>query len=116
MLKRISIFAVFAVLVFHPLAFAHGGGTHIMGTVTTLDAQHVVIKTKTEKTMSVLLTDNTTYRNGTAAATSTDLKVGDRVVVHATGKGNNRTASEIQFSSGDTAQGHEGMHHGSTKP
>jgi ribosomal protein S1 len=64
-----------------------GGGTHVMGTVAALDAQHVVVKAKDGKTTSVLVNEKTTYRKGAAAATSADLKVGDRVVVHTTGKG-----------------------------
>ncbi len=116
MWKRIGTLSVFVVLVFHTLAFAHGGGTHVMGTVAALDAQHVVVKTKDGKTMSVLLNDKTTYRKGAAAATSADLKVGDRVVVHTTGKGDPLTAGEIHFSSAGEAQGHAGMKHSPTKP
>lgn len=104
------------VLVFHTLAFAHGGGMHIMGTVAVLDAQHVVVKTKEGKTMSVLVNDKTTYRKGAAAATSADLQVGDRVIVHTTGKGDPLTAGEIRFSSAGKAQGHAGMTHRATTP
>ena len=116
MLKRIATLTVFMVVFFHTLAFAHGGGTHIMGMVATLDAQHVVVKTKDGKTLSILLNKETEYRKGTTAATSTDLKVGDRVVVHATGKGNKMTASEIHFSSPGKGKGHAGMKHSTTKP
>ena len=116
MLRRIGTLSVFVVLVFHTLAFAHGGGPHVMGTVAALDAQHVVVKAKDGKTTSVLLNEKTTYRKGSAAATSADLKVGDRVVVHTTGKGDSLTAGEIHFSSAGEAQGHEGMKHSPTKP
>ena len=116
MLKRIGALAVFVVLVFHTLAFAHGGRTHVMGTVTALDAQHVVVKTKAGKTLSVLVNEKTTYRKGAAAATSTDLRVDDRVVVHTTGKRDPLTAGEIHFSSPDEKKGHEGMKHSPTKP
>jgi hypothetical protein len=105
MLKRIGALAVFGVLVFHTLAFAHGGRMHVMGTVTALDAQHVVVKTKAGKTMSVLVNEKTTYRKGAAAATSADLKVEDRVVVHTTGKTDPLTAGEIHFSSPDEKKG-----------
>ena len=116
MLKRIGTLTVLMVVFFHTLAFAHGGGPHVMGTVAALDAQHVVVKTKDGKTMSVLLNDKTTYSKGAAAATSADLKVGDRVVVHTTGKGDPLTAGEIHFSSAGEAQGHAGMTHSATKP
>ncbi len=116
MWKRIGTLSVFVVLVFHTLAFAHGGGAHIMGTVAALDAQHVVVKTKEGKTQSVLVNDQTTYRKGKATATSADLQVGDRVVVHTTGKGDPLTAGEIHFSSAGKAQSHAGMNHSPTKP
>jgi len=61
MWKRIGSLSVFIVLVFHTLAFAHGDGTPIMGTVTDLDAQHVEVKTKKGKAMSVSVNDKTTY-------------------------------------------------------
>ena len=116
MWKRIGTLSVFVVLVFHTLAFAHGGGAHIMGTVADLDAHHVVVKTKDGKTQSVLVNDQTTYRKGKTTATRADLKVGDRVVVHTTGKGDPLTAGEIHFSSAGKAQGHAGMNHSPTKP
>jgi len=116
MLKCIGILSVFIVLFFHTAAFAHGGGLHIMGTVADKDAQHVVVKTKDGKTQSVQVNDQTTYRKGKTTATSADLQVGDRVVVHTTGKGDPLTAKEIHLSSAGKAQGHAGMHHSSTKP
>ena len=116
MLKRIGALTVCMVVFFHTLVFAHGNETHVMGTVAALDAQHVVVKTKDGKTTSILLHKETKYHKGKAAATGADLKVGDRVVVHATGKGDTLTASEIHFSSPDEGKGHEGMTHSPTKP
>jgi hypothetical protein len=53
MLTRIGTLSLFIVLLFHTPVFAHEGGLHIMGTVTDMDAQHVVVKTKEGKTQSV---------------------------------------------------------------
>ncbi|HJY82355.1 MAG TPA: DUF5666 domain-containing protein [Candidatus Binatia bacterium] len=116
MLKRIGMLSVFIVLFFHTAAFAHGGGLHIMGTVADMDAQHVVVKTKDGKTQSVQVNDQTTYRKGKTTATSADLQVGDRVVVHTTGKGDPLTAKEIHLSSAGKAQGHAKMNPSPTKP
>jgi hypothetical protein len=104
------------ILCFTPLAFAHEGGMHIMGTVADLDAQHVIVKTKDGRTQSVLVNDQTTYHKGKAAASGADLQVGDRVVVHTTGKGDPLTAREIRFSSTGKAQGQAEMKHGATTP
>jgi len=116
MWKRIGLLSVFLVLFFHTPAFTHGGGLHIMGTVADMDAQHVVVKTKDGKTQSVQVTDQTTYRKGKATATSADLKVGDRVVVHTTGKSDPLTAGEIHFSSAGEAQSHAKMNQSPEKP
>jgi len=111
MVKCMSLILAVGVLFFSALVFAHGSGTHIMGTVAVLDAQHVVVTTRDGKTIFIRLTAETTYRKGTAAATGADLKVGNRVAVEATGKEDSLTASEIQFSSGGEEMGHEGMLH-----
>jgi ribosomal protein S1 len=116
MLKRIGTLSVFVMLFFYTPAFAHEGGLHIMGTVADVDARHVVVKTKVGKTQSVQVNDQTTYRKGKAPATSADLKVGDRVVVHTTGKGDPLTAGEIHFSSAGKAAGHAETNHNPTKP
>lgn len=111
MLKWISTLAVMTVFGFHTLAFAHGERPHVMGTVTTLDAQRLVIRTGEGKTLSILLTKGTKYRNGEASTTGADLKIGDRVVVDATGEGDMLTASEIRFASPGEEKSYEGRHH-----
>ena len=111
MLKRMSTLAVITVFCLHTLAFAHGDKPHVMGTVAAVDAQHMVVQTKKGKTLSILLNKATQYRKGEAAATGAALKVGDRVVVEATGEGDTLTASEIRFASPGEKTGHEGMMH-----
>jgi hypothetical protein len=116
MFKRIGTLSLFILLLCHTPAFAHGGGMHIKGTIADVDAQHIVVKTKEGKTQSVQVNDQTTYRKGKAATTSADLQVGDRVVVHTTGKSDPLTAKEIHLSSAGKAQGHAQMNHSPTKP
>ena len=65
------------------LLWAHGNATHIMGTVTALEANHVTVKTQDGKSESVMLEKTTKYLIGTKAAKLTDLKVGSRVVIDA---------------------------------
>jgi hypothetical protein len=122
MLTRIGTLSLFIVLFFHASVLAHGGKPHVMGTVTALDAQHVVVQTKEGKTVSILLNGATKYRKGEAAATGADLKIGNRVVVDTTGEGDMLTASEIRFASpgGEKGHGsheeHGGMTHSPMKP
>lgn len=87
-----------------------------VGTVAALDAQHVVVQTTEGKTLSILLNKATKYRKGEVTATGADLKVGDRVLVEATGEGDMFTASEIRFASPDEEKGHAGMHPHTTAP
>ena len=95
---------------------AHGGMTHIMGTVTAIDTRHVELKTKEGKTVSVLLTKDTKYLQGNAAAALPDIKVGQRVVVEATGKGDKMTASEIHLAPAKQMTKPEGKKSQPTKP
>ncbi len=78
---------------------AHGNQKHVLGTVTELDATHLVIETNGGKTESVLRDADTKYVRGESPAAAEDLKVGDRVVVHTKPDGNPPTATTIRFSS-----------------
>jgi len=64
------------------LAFAHGGHPHVLGTVTALTADHIEVKTKDGKTVSVPFTKTTKFLKGDQPATAADAKIGSRVVVH----------------------------------
>jgi hypothetical protein len=64
------------------LAVAHGGHPHVLGTVTALTADHIAVKTKDGKTVSVPFTAATKFLKGDQPATAADAKVGSRVVVH----------------------------------
>jgi hypothetical protein len=82
-----------------PSVSAHGSQKHVLGTVTELDATHLVIETNGGKTESILRNADTKYVRGESPAAADDLKVGDRVVVHAKPGGNPPTATTIRFSS-----------------
>ena len=76
---------------------AHGGFTHVVGTVSAMDATHVEVKTRAGKVVSVKLGDATKYtKNGKAAAAS-DMQVGQRVSVEAKGHGADLEASEVKL-------------------
>jgi hypothetical protein len=83
MIRRKTISIAAAVLAAAmPLALiAHGHG-HVKGTVNTIDASKIDVKTPDGKSQQVPLTGKTKYLKGEAAATSADVKPGERVVVH----------------------------------
>ena len=62
---------------------AHGDATHIMGTVTVVQGDHVTVKLQDGKTQMVMVDKATKYFNGEKAAKQADVKVGTRVVIDA---------------------------------
>src|SRR3954464_4480692 len=63
-------------------ALAHGGEEHVSGTVTAVSEKAITVKTA-KAAVTVNVAPSTTFTKSKAAAKVTDLKVGDRVVIHA---------------------------------
>ena len=83
--KIALLLAVTTILVSLPrAATAHGSLKHVLGTVTEVASDHVVVKTKKGETESIQRDAATKYFRGDEPAKPDDLAVGDRVVVHAT--------------------------------
>jgi hypothetical protein len=68
-----------------------------MGTVTGVTDHSVTVQTTDNKTVEVLLADSTTFVNGSKPAERKDLKVGDRVVIHAVKVKDSLQAHEVRF-------------------
>lgn len=79
--RALILLAAMAILAAPALLLAHGKG-HVMGTVASVDATHIEVKTKDGKTVKVTLTDKTKYKKGDAEAASGDVKPGMKVSVH----------------------------------
>ena len=62
---------------------AHGDATHVMGTVSAIQGDHVTVKLQDGKTQMVMFDKSTKYLNGEKAAKRDDVKVGTRVVIDA---------------------------------
>jgi Domain of unknown function (DUF5666) len=78
------------------IAFAHGGLEHVRGTVAKVSDQSVTVTTATGKTVEVLLDAQTTFVRADKPIQKSDLKVGDRVVIHAAEKGTTLTAHTVE--------------------
>ena len=92
--------AVAAVLILLAVAVhAHEGGTHVMGTVTTVNADNLVVRTRDGRPVSIRVTPDTLYRQKGGGTDQGALKAGDRVVVEVIKEGDRLTAREIQFAS-----------------
>ena len=64
--------------------WAHGGEEHVIGTVTQVTANSIVVKTTAKEPVTVSVVPATKFTMGKMAMKIDGLKVGDRVVIHAT--------------------------------
>src|SRR6266404_5175743 len=84
------------------VTLAHGDKKHVIGTVEKVNADSVVVKTAAGKSVEVKLVASTMYvsrvGNEDKSAKLADLAIGDRVVIHATLRGETLEANEVRFS------------------
>ena len=77
------LFALVFVLAMAGAAYAHNGMEHVMGTIAALSSSSVQVKATTGKITLVVVNASTRWMKGSDAITEKDVKVGDRVVIHA---------------------------------
>ena len=77
---------------------AHEGMIHVMGTVTALTEKSVTVETTDKKSVEVALTSTTTYEKDSQPAAWKDLKVGDKVAIHAVKVKDALQAHSVRFS------------------
>ena len=101
MKTRLHTFLAIAALT-ASVALAHGDKKHVVGMLEKITADSVVVKTAAGKSIEVKLLASTIYvshsGNEDKPAKLADLAVGDRVVIHATPKGETLEANEVRFS------------------
>lgn len=89
--------ALVAALAVPAVARAHGAHVHkVIGTVSTIDGNHVMVKTTDGKTVMVMLDAKTKITQGKTKVDSTALKVGTRLVAEGTDNKGMVTAARIQ--------------------
>ena len=98
------------------MALAHGKENHVMGTVTSISDSSVTVETTAKKSVTVQVSDKTKFEKSGAAATLKDLKVGDKVAIHADVSGDKLVANEVHFGakgkqSMEGMKGMDGMDH-----
>jgi hypothetical protein len=102
-----SVLVVAMLLLFAVASVAHGDKKHVIGTIEKLTGASVVVKTADGKEVDVRLIDSTVFIANSGAqekpAKAADLSVGDRVVIHATPKGETLEANEVKFSKAGSA-------------
>ena len=93
------------------IAFAHGKEKHVMGTVTNISDTAITVETTAKQSVTVAVNDKTKFEKSGAVATLKDLKVGDRVVIHADLSGDKLIASGVRFGANKAKSMMEGMEH-----
>jgi hypothetical protein len=94
-IRRVLLLAL-ATALLAPIVLAHGGLEHVRGTVAKVSDQSVTVTTTAGKTVEVLLDAQTTYARADKPIQKSDLKIGDRVVIHAAEKGTTLTAHTVE--------------------
>jgi uncharacterized protein DUF5666 len=78
-------------------AFAHGNEQHVRGEVTAITDSSITVQTKAKDPVTVYTMAETKYEKSGTAASMKDLKVGDRVIIHAEKMGDKLMANEVHF-------------------
>jgi hypothetical protein len=93
------LFVAIALSLFVPsVALAHPGHEHkLMGTISSIDKNKIVIKTTEGKDATFEVTPTTTYKHGTEKGALSELKAGMRVVANMTEKDETK-AKDVQYS------------------
>jgi len=91
------LFALLALVSLAAVAFAHGTDKHVLGTVTKITDTEITVQTQTKEVQVVKITAETSFVKSGATATLKDLKIGDRVVIHAKPVGADLIAHEVRF-------------------
>jgi hypothetical protein len=78
-----SILAAITLMIGSAIVFAHGDMEHVMGTVAAVTDNAITVDTVQHKRVTVLLDPSTKFSHNDAQASVKDLKIGDRVVIHA---------------------------------
>jgi hypothetical protein len=92
---RVTVCAV--ALAVPSAAWAHGSYVHVLGTVIAADDRHVELKTDAKASVTVLLTKDTKYLRKGAPVGRDELKVGARVLIDASKKGEELEAKELRI-------------------
>jgi fumarate reductase subunit C len=78
-------------------AYAHNGMEHVMGTVAGMTNNSITVTTKTGKAQTVMINADTKFTRMDAVIAIKDIKVGDKVVIHATEKDEKLTAATVRI-------------------
>ena len=104
-MKQLRFLVLALALLVPGVSVAHPGHDHkLMGTISSIDKNKVVVKTTEGKDMTFEITPLTTFKRGKQKGAQADLKNGMRVVVNIGDGVEPLKAKDVQYSAGTTTQ------------
>ena len=82
---RMFIFT--SILIFSSVVWGHGDAAHVMGTVTAIETDHVIVKTPKGQTLSLAFQPKTVFQQDGIHQQDARPQIGDRLVAEVTKKG-----------------------------
>ena len=102
---QVALLAIMSLALLPTIATGHGGEEHVTGTVTKISDTSVTVKTTAGKTVEVGFDAKmTTYERAKQPIQKTDIKVGDRVVIHAMEVNEKMVAHSVEVGAATTAK------------
>src|SRR5579872_4382451 len=81
---QVALLAILSLALLPTIATAHGGEEHVIGTVTKISDTSVTVKTTAGKIVEVGFDPKmTTYARAKQPIQKSDIRVGDKIVIHA---------------------------------
>ena len=80
---EVAILAILSVALLPGIVTAHDGEQHVIGIVAKVSDTSITLKTTAGKLVEVGFGAKTTYTRAKQPIQKTDIKVGDRIVIHA---------------------------------
>ena len=99
---------VVSLLLCAALGSAHGNEEHVMGFVSAVAQNSITVETVQKQKVTVKISHETKFEKGSETATLSDVRRGDRVVIHAGKRGDQLEAHTVQIGadSAPTARQH----------
>ena len=91
------VFILLVALVFTGWLYGHGNEKHVMGVVKSIGSDFVTVETVNHQSQTIQITAQTKFIKSGAPGSLTDLKAGDKVVIHAKLAGDKLEAVEVKF-------------------
>jgi len=101
---QIALLAILSLALLPTIAAAHGGEEHVIGTVTKVSDTSVTVKTTAGKAVEVSFDAKTTYTRAKQPIQKADIKVGDRIVIHAVEVNEKLVAHTVEIGSATAAK------------